>query len=159
MCVGVKGLTSSVLLLAAGVPLTLHNVTTAISNVEWEKLCRCLRVPESRKYHIEQQASEHHKRVLAEWWLLTDPAPSWRRLISRFDLYGDLNPSCAAAADFMRHNAEPVQSTLFTFISLFMSGFHTGFLSGEEKHVGPVPQPLLFPSQPLVSPQTQTNLR
>ena len=62
--------------------------------------------------------------MLAEWWLLTDPAPSWRRLIGHLDFYGDTyspgisddNASCAAAADFMRHNAEPVQGMLSTFI-------------------------------------------
>ena len=113
---------SSVLPLAAGVPLTLHNVTTAINNVKWEKLCRCLCVPESKKDHFEQQSSEHRKRMLAEWWLLTDPAASWRRLIGRLDFYADLpdGASCAAASDFMRHNAEPVQGMLSTFISLFM---------------------------------------
>ena len=112
-------LTSSpVLPLAAGVPLTLHNVTTAINNVEWRALCRCLCVPESKKDHIEQHSIEHQKRMLAEWWLLTDPATSWRRLIGRLDNY--INRSCAAAADFIRHNAEPVQGMLSTFISLFM---------------------------------------
>ena len=115
---------SSVLPLAADVPLTLHNVTTAICNVEWEALCDCLCVPESKKDHIEQQDSEYERRMLAEWWLLTDPAPSWRRLISCLDYYGDPlfsnNPSCLAAADFIRHNAEPVQGMLSTFISLFM---------------------------------------
>ena len=117
---------SSVLLLAAGVPLMLHNVTTAINNVEWEILCVCLCVPQSKKDHIEQQASsaEHHRRMLAEWWLLTDPAPSWRRLIGCLDCCGDPrfgdDPSCAAAVDFIRHNAERVQGMLSTFISLFM---------------------------------------
>ena len=116
---------SSVLPLAAGVPLTLHNVTTAINNVKWYTLCKCLRVPQSKKYHIEQQASEHHRRMLAEWWLLTNPGPSWRRLIGRLDFYGDPrfvdnDPSCAAAADFIRYNAEPVQGMLSTFISLFV---------------------------------------
>ena len=110
---------SSVLPLTADVPLTLHNVTTAINNVKWEKLCKCLCVPESKKDHIEQQTSEHQTRMLAEWWLLTDPAASWRRLICRLDLYF-LDPSCAAAADFIRHNAEPVQGMLSTFVSLFM---------------------------------------
>ena len=113
-------LTSSVLPLAAGIPLTLHNVTTAINNVEWEILCTCLCVPESKKDHIEQQSSEHQKRMVAEWWLLTDPAPSWRRLIDRLDYY-DYDRSCTEAADFMRHNAEPVQGMLSTFIFLFMS--------------------------------------
>ena len=113
-------LTSSVLPLTAGVPLTLHNVTTAINNMEWEGLCTCLYVPQSKKDQIEQHFIEHQKRMLAEWWLLTDPAASWRRLISRFDSYGDLIPSCAAAVDFIRHNAEPVQGMLSTFISLFM---------------------------------------
>ena len=112
-------LTSSVHPLAAGIPLTLHNVTTAINNVEWEILCACLCVPESKKDHIEQQSSEHQKRMVAEWWLLTDPAPSWRRLIGRLDYY-DYDPSCTEAADFMRHNAEPVQGMLSTFIFLFM---------------------------------------
>ena len=115
---------SSVLPLAAGVPLTLHNVTTAINNVKWEMLCTCLCVPQSKKDHIEQHSIEHQKRMLAEWWLLTDPAASWRRLICRLDYYGDPltfdDPSCAAAVDFIRHNAEPVQGMLSTFISLFM---------------------------------------
>ena len=116
---------SSVLPLTVGVPLTLHNVTTAINNVEWEELCNCLCVPESKKDHIEQQGFEHQTRMLAEWWLLTDPAASWRRLICHLDYYGDpltfgSDPSCAAAADFIRHNAEPVQGMLSTFISLFM---------------------------------------
>ena len=109
----------SVLPLTAGIPLTLHNVTTAINNVEWEILCTCLCVPESKKDHIKQQSSEHQKRMVAEWWLLTDPAASWRRLICRLDLYF-ADPSCAAAVDFMRHNAEPVQGMLSTFVSLFM---------------------------------------
>ena len=116
---------SSVLPLTAGVPLTLHNVTTAINNVKWEKLCDCLCVPQSKKDHIEQQGFEHQTRMLAEWWLLTDPAASWRRLIYRLDFYGDpltfrRDPSCAAAADFIRHNAEPVQGILSTLTSLFI---------------------------------------
>ena len=116
---------SSILPLTAGVPLTLHNVTTALNNVEWEGLCNCLCVPQSKKDHIEQQSSEHQTRMLAEWWLLTNPAASWRRLIGRLDLYGDpytvgYDPSCAAAADFIRHNAEPVQGMLSTFVPLFM---------------------------------------
>ena len=111
---------SSVLPLTAGIPLTLHNVTTALNNVEWEPLCKCLCVPQSKKDHIEQQSYEHQKRMFAEWWLLTDPAPSWRRLIGRLDYYGVAYASCAAAADFIRHNAEPVQGMLSTFISLFM---------------------------------------
>ena len=115
---------SSVLPLAAGVPLTLHNVTTAINNVKWDTLCTCLCVPQSKKDHIEQQLSEVRRRMLTEWWLLTDPAASWRRLICRLDFYGDPfrlpnEPSCAAAADFMRHNAEPVQGMLSTLTSLF----------------------------------------
>ena len=113
---------SSVLPLTAGVPLTLHNVTTAINNVDWEPLCNCLCVPQSKKDHIEQHASENQKRMLAEWWLLTDPSPSWRRLIGRLDFYGDLldGASCAAAVDFMRHNAEPVQGMLSTLTSVLM---------------------------------------
>ena len=117
-------LTSSVLPLAAGVPLTLHNVTTTTKNVDWVTLCECLHVPQSKRRHIEQQAPEHQRRMLGEWWLLTDPAPSWRRLISRLDYYGDPmlsnNASCAATADLIRHNAEPVQGMLSTFMSLFM---------------------------------------
>ena len=111
-------LTSSVLC-AAGVPLTLHNVTTATDNiVKWNILCECLRVPESKRRHIEQQATEHHRRMLVEWWLLNDPAPSWRRLIVRLDLF--YHDSCAATADLIRHNAEPVQGMLSTFMSLFI---------------------------------------
>ena len=111
---------SSVLPLTAGVPLTLHNVTSAFNIVEWGALCDCLCVPQSKKDRIEQQTSEHHKRMLAEWLLLTDPAPSWRKLIGLLDFYGDLlnGVSCAAAVDFMRHNAEPVQGMLSTYISL-----------------------------------------
>ena len=116
---------SSVLPLTAGIPLTLHNVTTAINNVKWEILCTCLCVPQSKKDHIEQYSIEHQKRMLAEWWLLTDPATSWRRLIGHLDFYADpysavYDSSCAAAVDFMRHNAEPVQGMLSTFVSLFM---------------------------------------
>ena len=123
-------LTSSVLPLAAGVQLTLQNVTTAINNVEWTSLCKCLCVPESKRRHIEQQASEHHKRMLVEWWLLTDPAPSWRRLISHLDYYGNqlvsgYDPSCLATADLIRHNAEPVQGMLSTFMSLPVIKLHT----------------------------------
>ena len=117
-------LTSSVLPLAAGVQLTLHNVTTTTKNVDWVTLCECLCVPESKRRHIEQQASEHQRRMLGEWWLLTDPAPSWRRLITRLDYFGDpialeYDSSCASTADLIRHNAEPVQGMLSTFMSLF----------------------------------------
>ena len=123
-------LTSSVLPLVAGVQLTLQNVTTAVNNLEWISLCKCLCVPESKRRHIEQQASEHHKRMLVEWWLLTDPAPSWRRLICCFDYYGSpglsmYDPSCAATADLIRHNAEPVQGMLSTFMSLPVIKLHT----------------------------------
>ena len=117
-------LTSSVLPLVAGVQLTLQNVTTAINNVEWISLCKCLCVPESKRRHIEQQASEHHKRMLVEWWLLTDPAPSWRRLICRLDSFSQ-DPSCAATADLIRHNAEPVQGMLSTFMSSYVIKLHT----------------------------------
>ena len=63
--------------LAADVACTLDNVRAVIKNVEWNLLCKCLCVPESKIRNIcEEYPFEQQRRVLVEWWLLNDPAAS-----------------------------------------------------------------------------------
>jgi len=71
------------------------------------RLCDCLYVPQSKRVSIEKQPKSEHRKLLAEWWLLTDPAPSWRSLIRGLDWWEE-----TLAADKIRNNAEPIQGTL-----------------------------------------------
>ena len=71
------------------------------------RLCDCLYIPQSKRVSIEKQPKSEHRKLLAEWWLLTDPAPSWRSLIRGIDWWEE-----TLAADKIRNNAEPIQGTL-----------------------------------------------
>ena len=89
----------------------------AVEYINLERLCWCVYLPDSKRSEIPSNQSVA-RRVLIEYWLLNDPAPSWRKLLQRLDeayfAYGDM--TCAAAADAIRHVAEPIQGTLFTFL-------------------------------------------
>ena len=94
--------------LTAAAPLTPEAVTEAVKEVEWKWLCICLCVPDSKRDEIrDHYPPEDHRRVLVDWWLSTDPTPSWRRLIHRLDFY-DYSEIEIHVADKIRHNAEPV---------------------------------------------------
>ena len=96
--------------LTAAAPLTPEAVTEAVKKVKWEILCGCLYVPPSKRAEIgDHYPPEDHLRVLVDWWLSTDPTPSWRRLIHRLDCCG-----ASETADKIRHNAEPVEGMLST---------------------------------------------
>ena len=98
---------------AAPGPLTPEAVTEAVTLVTWDNLCICLRVPASKCDEIELHfLANDRQRVLVEWWLSTDPSPSWRRLIQRLDDSGD-----TASADKIRCNLEPVQGVFATYIA------------------------------------------
>jgi len=84
-------------------------VTEAVKEVDWNDLCRCLCVPDSKSNEIETQCpAENRRRVLVDWWFSTDPAPSWRRLIQQLDLKSTTHNT----ADKIHHNAEPVEGML-----------------------------------------------
>ena len=97
----------------AAPPLTLEAVTEAVKEVTWDNLCICLHIPASKCDEIEVQCpAKDRQRVLVEWWLSTDPAPSWRRLVQQLDDSGD-----TASADKIRCRVEPVQGVFATYIA------------------------------------------
>ena len=91
----------------AATPLTLESVTKSIEGVHWRRLCDSLYIPQSKRLSIEKQPKSEHRKLLAEWWLLTDPSPTWRSLIRGLDWFEE-----TLAADKIRNNAEPIQGTL-----------------------------------------------
>ena len=96
--------------LTAAAPLTPEAVTEAVKEVSWWTLCWCLCAPDSKRYEIgDHYPPEDRRRVVVDWWFSTDPTPSWRRLISRLDLFNE-----SETADKIRHNAEPVEGMLST---------------------------------------------
>ena len=96
--------------LTAAAPLTPEAVTEAVEEVWWRTLCGCLCAPDSKRDEIQDHyPPEDRRRVLVDWWLSTDPTPSWRRLIRQLDYYG-----YSVTADKIRHNAEPVEGMLST---------------------------------------------
>ena len=100
--------------MATAVPLTQETVTEAVKEVKWDDLCWCLRVPPSKCQEIRTQSlADNHSRLLVDWWLSTDPAPSWRRLIHQLDCRD------TRSANKIRHNAEPVQGTFHKSLSVF----------------------------------------
>jgi len=91
--------------LSAAAPLTVEAVTEAVKEVDWKGLCWYLYVPYSKGVEIEKcYPANCRRKELVAWWLSTDPAPCWRRLIHRLDFW-----DATAIADKIRHNAEPVQ--------------------------------------------------
>ena len=92
----------------------MEHLLKAVEYVNLEHLCDCVYLPNS-KQHSDDSVT---RRVLVEYWLLNDTAPSWRRMIQRLDWahfqYNDM--TCASAADAIRHIAEPIQGMLFTFL-------------------------------------------
>ena len=92
-------------------PLNVEQLLKAVEYVNLERLCRCVYLPDSKNLEDKSVA----RRVLVEYWLLNDPAPSWRRLLQRLDTYYS-DATCASAADTIRHAAEPIQGMLFTFL-------------------------------------------
>ena len=94
--------------LTAAAPLTPETVTAAVKEVTWDDLCWYLHVPPSKHDEIlAHSPSEDHRRVLVDWWFITNPAPSWRELIHRLDFFCGLG-----TAANIRHNAEPVEGML-----------------------------------------------
>ena len=95
----------------------MEHLLKAVEYVNLERLCHCVYLPDSKKWELPSDESVA-RRVLVEYWLLNDPAPSWRRMIQRLDWahfqYNDM--TCASAADAIRHIAEPIQGMLFTFL-------------------------------------------
>ena len=89
----------------------------AVEYVNLEPLCDCVYLPDSKRSEIPSNQSVA-RRVLVEYWLLNDPAPSWRKLLQRLDWAYEFHydMTCAAAADTIRHVAEPIQGMLFTFL-------------------------------------------
>ena len=92
----------------------------AVDSIDVEYLCYCFYLPESKRHELPSDESAA-RRVLVEYWLLNDPAPSWRRLLQRcdwvYDVYGD--KTCGLAADAIRHITEPIQGMLFVSIVYF----------------------------------------
>ena len=92
----------------------MEQLLKAVQHVNLERLCECVYLPDSKKHSNESVT----RRVLLEYWLLNDPAPSWRRSLQRldwvYDLRGDI--TCGSAADAIRHVIEPIQGMLFMFL-------------------------------------------
>ena len=72
--------------------------------------------------HRKTTKSEHRK-LLAEWWLLTDPSPTWRSLIRGLDWFEE-----TVAADKIRNNAEPIQGTLSMCVCMWHVTCHGIFI-------------------------------
>lgn len=66
-------------------------------------------MPASKRVELEREAPNDRRGALVNWWMMSDPTPSWRRLISRLDFYCQTRET----ADRIRHNAEPVHGMLF----------------------------------------------
>ena len=94
----------------------------AVASINVKSLCHCFYLPDSKKHELSLDESAA-RRVLVEYWLLNDPAPSWRRLLQRCDwvyvynVHGD--ETCGLAADAIRHITEPIQGMLFVSIVYF----------------------------------------
>ena len=120
---------------SADLPLTLRNAVKVLEKVEdWRGLMKdrarfgvgeglgdCLRVPYSKLDQIERRHSSTADRMTAviEYWLLTDPTPSWRRLICALVKMREHE-----VADMVRPYAEPltgIYSSVFTILVLFLS--------------------------------------
>jgi len=100
--------------MATAVPLTPETVTEAVKDVQWDDLCWCLRAAPSKCQEIRTQfLADDHKRLLVDWWLSTDPAPSWRRLIHQLDCRD------TRSANKIRRNVEPVQGMFHKSLSVF----------------------------------------
>ena len=102
-------------------PLTLRNVVKAVERVKWKdgKKGRWGRVPShglgdylcvpcSKLCEIERRHSStvDRKTAVIEYWLLTDPTPSWRRLIYVLDKLGEHE-----VAGMVQQYAEPLTGT------------------------------------------------
>ena len=92
----------------------MEHLLKAVEDINLEQLCRCVYLPDSKEHELPSKRSVA-RRVLVEYWLLNDPAPSWRRLLNRLDTY-DGDATCASAADAIRHITEPIQGMLFAFL-------------------------------------------
>ena len=100
--------------MAADIPLNVEHLLKAVEYANLEHLCHCVYLPDSKKWELSSNESVA-RRVLIEYWLLNDPAPSWRRLLQRLDDFFS-DKTCASAADAIRHIAEPIQGMFFTFL-------------------------------------------
>ena len=92
----------------------MEQLLKAVEHVNLERLCSCVYLPDSKKPELPSDECVA-RRVLVEYWLLNDPAPSWRRMVQRFDLHYN-DTTCALAAEAIRHTAEPIQGMLFTLL-------------------------------------------
>ena len=82
--------------------LTVDNVLRELKDVSWEKLSKgmslpvgvyrspgILFLPDSQRHKIEAEyATEDQRRNAAvQFWLVSDPYASWRRLITELDVF------------------------------------------------------------------------
>ena len=92
----------------------MEHILKAVEYVNLERLSEFVYLPDYKQRSDENDTREN----LVQYWLLSDPAPSWRRLLQildwAYDVYEDM--TCASAADTIRHAAEPIQGMLFTFL-------------------------------------------
>ena len=94
----------------------MEHLLKAVEYVNLEHLCECVYLPDSKKQELLSNIIVA-RRVLVEYWLLNDPAPSWRRLLLSLDNFFR-DTTCASAADAIRHIAEPIQGMLFALLSV-----------------------------------------
>ena len=106
---------------SADLPLTLRNVVEAVKKVKkWRDLGRWLCVKDSLIHDSFSTRSEFERRHsstddrrtgVIEYWLLTAPTPSWRRLIQALDGMGEHE-----VADMVRPYAEPITGMTCTLM-------------------------------------------
>ena len=108
--------------------LTVDNVLRELKDVSLEKLSKgmslsgggymvpgILHLPTSQQHKIEAEyATEHQQRnVAVQFWLVSDPYASWRRLITQLDAYEE-----HAVAKQIHHYAEKLTGMKCTHHSL-----------------------------------------
>ena len=108
--------------------LTVDNVLRELKNVSWEKLSKGMslsvgtyRVPgilflpgsQRRKIEAEYATEDQRRNAAVQFWLVSDPYASWRRLITELDAYEE-----HAVAKQIHHYAEKLTGMKCTHHSL-----------------------------------------
>ena len=71
--------------------LTVGNVIKAVQGINWKKLAKIFRIPNSEclKIFHEYSTVEEREVAVVRYWLLRDPLASWRRIIDQLYWHGE----------------------------------------------------------------------
>ena len=111
-----------------GVPnaaLTVNNITKALQGIDSGTLHSILRIPYSKYQEVKEEfmTEDHCLKALVQFWLLTDPLASWRRIVH--GLYWTHDDNFHTIADKIRHYAEELTGTHVHNIILY-TGMNAG---------------------------------